>query len=157
SLDLSVKGLIDLRILSAFTSAVAFDGSANVDTRVAGTLPKQAVVDNLMLADAEIAISEPRIVLSELNGPIELRGQQAILSGVGGLANGGVLALDGAVEFEGLTLSGGAVNIQAQSVAIEVPRGLRSELDALVTYRPDPRSPSLTGDIRIVQSAYTET
>src|SRR6185436_15712527 len=36
-LDLSVKGLVDLRILSAFTSAVAFDGNADVDTRIAGT------------------------------------------------------------------------------------------------------------------------
>jgi autotransporter translocation and assembly factor TamB len=157
SLDLSVKGLVDLRILSALTSAVAFDGSANVDTRIAGTVGKPAAVGRIMLADAEIALADPRIVLSELNGPIELRGQQAIFSGIGGLANGGVLALDGSLEFEGLALSGGALNIQAQSVAIEVPRGLRSELDALVTFRPDPRSPSLTGDIRIVQSAYTET
>lgn len=156
-LDLSVKGLVDLRILSAFTSAVAFDGSANVDTRVAGTMAKPSMIGRIMLADAEIAISEPRVVLSELNGPIELRGQQAIFNGVGGLANGGVLALDGSLEFEGLALSGGALNIQAQSVAIEVPRGMRSELDALLTYRPDPRSPSLTGDVRIVQSAYTET
>ena len=38
-----------------------------------------------------------------------------------------------------------------------MPKGLRSELDALLTFRPDPRSPSLTGDIRVVQSAYTET
>ena len=38
-----------------------------------------------------------------------------------------------------------------------MPRGLRSELDALVTFRPDPRNPSVTGDIRVAQSAYTET
>ena len=55
------------------------------------------------------------------------------------------------------TLSGGTLNIQAQGVALELPDGLRSELDALVTFRPDPRSPSLTGDIRVVQSSYTET
>ncbi len=33
------------------------------------------------------------------------------------------------------------VNIQAQGVALEMPRGLRSELDALVTFRPDPTEP----------------
>ena len=49
-----------------------------------------------------------------------------------------------------MALSGGELNIQAQGVALELPKGLRSELDALVTFRPDPRSPSLTGDIRIV-------
>jgi outer membrane protein insertion porin family len=156
-LHLTTKGLVDLRILSAFTSAVAFDGSANVDTTIDGTVGKPLLNGRIMLVDAELAIAEPLLVLSELNGPIELNGNRAVFNGIGGLANGGVLALDGALEFENMTLSGGALNIQAQSVAIEVPRGFRSELDALVTFRPDPQSPSLTGDVRIVQSAYTET
>jgi outer membrane protein assembly factor BamA len=96
-------------------------------------------------------------VPSDLSGPIVLDGQVAVFDGVRGLANGGALALDGTVAFEGMTLSGGELNIQAQGVALEMPRGLRSELDALVTFRPDPRNPSLTGDVRVVQSAYTET
>ncbi len=61
-----------------------------------------------MLDGAEIAISEPRVVLSELNGPIVLDGQRAVFDGVRGLANGGALALDGTLEFEGMTLSGGS-------------------------------------------------
>ena len=53
-----------------------------------------------MLDGAEIAISDPRVVLSELNGPIVLDGQRAVFDGVRGLANGGALALDGTLEFE---------------------------------------------------------
>jgi hypothetical protein len=59
-----------------------------------------------------------------------------VFDGVRGLANGGALALDGSLEFEGMALSGGTLNIQAQGVALELPKGLRSELDALVTFRP---------------------
>ena len=156
-LDLSVKGLIDLRVLSALTSAVAFDGNADVNTRIEGTVAKPLFDGRITLDDAEIAVSDPRVVLSELSGAIVLDGQVAVFDGVRGLANGGALALDGSLEFDALTLSGGMLNIQAQGVALEMPAGLRSELDALVTFRPDPRSPSLTGDIRVVQSAYTET
>lgn len=156
-LNLSLKGLVDLRVLSAFTSAVGFDGNANINTLIEGTLAKPMLDGQVMLDGAEIAISDPRVVLSELNGPIVLDGQRAVFDGVRGLANGGALALDGSLEFEEMALSGGSLNIQAQGVALELPKGLRSELDALVTFRPDPRNPSLTGDIRIVQSAYTET
>ena len=156
-LDLSVKGIVDLRVLSALTSVVAFDGNADVNTRIVGTVAKPLFDGRITLDGAELAISEPRVVLSELTGAIVLDGQLAVFDGVRGLANGGALALDGSLEFEALALSGGALDIQAQGVAIEVPKGLRSELDALVTFRPDPRSPSLTGDIRIVQSAYTDT
>ncbi|MEO7158570.1 MAG: translocation/assembly module TamB domain-containing protein [Vicinamibacterales bacterium] len=156
-LDLSLKGLVDLRVLSALTSTIAFDGSANIDTKIAGTVAMPLFDGRIGLDDAELAIADPRLVLSELTGPINLRGQVLTLDGIRGLANGGSLSLDGALEFEGQALSGGSVDIQAQGVALELPKGMRSELDALVTFRPDPRNPSLTGDIRIVQSAYTET
>ena len=156
-LNLSLNGLIDLRVLSALTSTVAFDGNANVNTLIEGTLAKPLLDGRIVLDNAEIAVSDPRLVLSELTGPIVLDGQTAVFDGVRGLANGGNLALDGTLEFEGLALSGGELNIQAQTVALELPKGLRSELDALVIFRPDPEEPSITGDIRIIQSAYTET
>ena len=58
----------------------------------------------------------------------------------------------------GLALSGGDAQYPgAGRRDRDCSKGLRSELDALVTFRPDPRNPSLTGDIRVVQSAYTET
>ncbi|HEX4913191.1 MAG TPA: hypothetical protein VFV51_04495, partial [Vicinamibacterales bacterium] len=156
-LNLSMRGLVDLRVLSAFVGAVAFDGNANINTRIEGTVARPLLDGRIVLDNAEIAIAEPRLVLSELSGEIVLDGQIAVFDGVKGLANGGGLAVDGTIEFEGMTPSGGALNIQAQQVALELPRGLRSELDALVTFRPDPKAPSITGDIRIVQSAYTET
>jgi len=156
-LDLSVKGLIDLRILSALTSTLAFDGNADVDTRIAGTIAKPLLDGRITLDGAEVAVADPRLVLSDLTGAIELQGTTAAFNGVRGLANGGALALDGSLELDGMTLSGGSLNIQAQGVAIEIPKGLRSELDALLTFRPDARTPSLTGDIRIAQGAYTET
>ena len=136
---------------------MGFDGNANINTLIEGTVAKPLLDGQIMLDGAEIAISDPRVVLSELNGPIVLDGQRAVFDGVRGLANGGALALDGTLEFEGMALSGGELNIQAQGVALELPKGMRSELDALVIFRPDPRNPSLTGDIRVVQSAYTET
>ncbi len=156
-LNLAVRGLIDLRVLSAFESTLGFDGNANLDTLIQGTVSRPLLDGEMVLENAEVAIADPRLVLSELNGPILLDGQRLVLDGIRGLANGGALALDGTLEVSGLSIVGGAVNVQAQGVAIELVRGLQSELDALVTYRPDPKSPSITGDIRVVQGAYTDT
>ena len=156
-LDLSVKGLVDLRVLSAFVGSIGFDGNANVDARIGGVVSKPEFGGQIVLDDAEIAIAEPRLVLSELTGPITMSGQTLLIENVRGSANGGSIALDGALQVEGVAITGGALNIQAQGVAVEILKGLRSEVDALVIYRPDPKAPSLTGDIRIAQSAYTET
>ena len=46
-------------------------------------------------------MAEPRVVLSELTGPIVLDGQLAVFDGVRGLANGGALALDGSLAVRG--------------------------------------------------------
>jgi outer membrane protein assembly factor BamA/autotransporter translocation and assembly factor TamB len=157
ALDLSVNGVIDLRVLSAFVSTIAVDGTAKVDAQFKGTVAKPLLDGRIDLDSAEIAVSEPRLVLSEMSGPIMLSGQRIIIDGVQGFANGGNLRLDGTIEVAGFTVSGGALNIQAQDVAIELPKGLRSEIDGLIVYRPDPKAPSVTGDVRIVQSSYTET
>jgi len=156
-LNLAVRGLLDLRVLSAFVSTLAFDGNANLNTLIEGTVSKPLFDGELRLQDAEVALAEPRLVLSDLNGPILLDGRRVVLDTLRGLANGGALALDGTLDIEGMAVVGGSLDIQAQGVPIELIRGLRSEVDALVSYRPDPRAPSLTGDIRVVQSAYTET
>jgi outer membrane protein assembly factor BamA/autotransporter translocation and assembly factor TamB len=156
-LNLSVQGLVDLRVLSAFVSTLAFDGNANLNALIEGTVSRPLLDGALTLQNAEVALSEPRVVLSELNGPILLDGQRLVFDGIRGLANGGALALDGTLLTEGVNIVGGAIDIQAQGVAIELIRGLRSEVDALVSFRPDPKAPSVTGDIRVVQSSYTET
>ncbi|MEO8678764.1 MAG: translocation/assembly module TamB domain-containing protein [Vicinamibacterales bacterium] len=157
ALDLSVKGIVDLRVLSALVSTMAFDGNARVDAQIKGTLAKPALAGRIDLDSAEIALSDPRLVLSELSGPITLAGDRIVIAAVKGFANGGNIALDGVLEVAGLTLSGGSINIQAQGVALELPKGLRSEFDGLITFHPDPKAPSVTGDVRIVQSSYTDT
>lgn len=156
-IDLSVQGLVDLRVLSAFAPTVAFDGTAEVDVRVGGVLSAPAFGGRVLLTAADVAVFEPRLVLSELSGPITLSGQTVTLENIRGFANGGTIALDGVLRIADFAVAGGVVNIQAQAVALELAKGLRSEVDALIIFRPDPTAPSLTGDVRIVQSSYTDT
>src|SRR6185295_294617 len=61
------------------------------------------------------------------------------------------------LRISGLELSGGTLNVQAQGVAMEYPRGLRTEVNALLTFRPETRAPSVTGDVRVLQGSYTES
>ncbi len=156
-IEMSVTGLVDLRVLSAFAPTVGFDGTADLDARVTGTFEAPSLQGRITLADAELAISDPRMVLTELAGPIMLEGRTIRLGAITGLANGGKVAIGGSVEIDGRELSGGAIFINAEGVALEFPRGLRSEIDGLVTFVPDPKSPTVTGDIRVQRSAYTDT
>lgn len=154
--DLTVDGIAALRVLSAFLSGVAVDGTADVDLRVGGTSVAPELSGSATLVNAEVALSNPRIVVSELSGRIELRSNRIELRGITGSANGGRLTIDGGAQLEGLTPTDGEINVQAAGMAVEYPRGLRSEIDAQLTYAINGAAPLLRGDVRVVRSAYTE-
>ena len=110
-----------------------------------------------MLRRRRIAIAEPRLVLSDLTGPIMLDGQRVVFDGIRGLANGGALALDGHAPVRGSDAIGGIINIQAQGVAIEIAEGPAQRARCAADLPARPGMALVTGDIRVVQSSYTET
>ncbi len=156
ALNLTLKGVAVLRVLAAFVPGVGFDGSANVDIGVGGTTASPTFSGGIDLRDAEVALQSPRIVISELMGPIRFTGNRIELQGLTGSANGGQLAVDGGVVLEGTSIGAGEFYVQASGVAVEYPRGLRSEVDALLTYDMSGATPLLSGDVRVQRSSYTD-
>jgi len=156
ALNLSVEGVAVLRVLSAFVPGLGVDGTADVDLRVRGTPDRPNLAGSVTLASAEVALSSPRIVLSELSGPITLSENRIELRSLTGSANGGMLTIDGGFVLDGAQVVDGEVYVQAVGMAVEYPRGLRSEIDALLTYDIGEATPILRGDVRVQRSSYTD-
>jgi outer membrane protein assembly complex protein YaeT len=156
-LDLELTGVADLTILSAFAPTVATDGEAKINIGIGGPLASPVLNGRIDVADAEVAIREPRVVISELNGTIAFDGRRVLFDSLTGSANGGALTLDGGFLLEGFTPTSGGLTMQVQGAALEYPEGLQSEADALVTLRPAPTGWTLIGDISVERSVYNET
>src|SRR4029078_1974573 len=75
SLALTVRGTADLKILSAFTPTIATDGEAKLNVGIGGPLRAPVFNGRIDVAKAEVAIREPRIIVSDVNGTIALDGQ----------------------------------------------------------------------------------
>ena len=108
------------------------------------------------VANAEVLIREPRIVFGDLNGTIAFDGRRVLFDSFAGTANGGPLVLDGGFLLSGARAVGGALTLQVQGAALEYPRGLQSESDALLIIRPDATGWSLTGDVIVARSVFNE-
>jgi outer membrane protein assembly complex protein YaeT len=154
-LDFDLRGSADLQILSAFAPAVATAGRAELNVGIGGTPRAPVFNGRIDVADAEVAIREPRIVISELNGIIAMDGQRVVFDAFSGTANGGRLQLDGGFLLEGFTPASGGLTVIIERAALEYPQGLQSEANAIVTLRPGPTGWSLLGDIIVERSAYT--
>lgn len=156
AVDLSLTGVAVLRVLSAFVPTVAIDGTADVDVRVQGTAANPTLAGRMQLNNAELALSSPRLVVSGLSGPVALAGDRIELRGLTGAVNGGTLVADGGVVLKGTEIADAEIAVQVAGMAAEYPRGLRSEIDALVTYSIEDAGPQVVGDVRVRRSSYTE-
>ena len=121
TLDLTVRGTADLKILSAFAPTLATDGEAKLNVGIGGPLRAPVFNGRIDVAGAEVAIRDPRIVISDLNGTIALDGQRVVFDNLTGSANGGALTLDGGFLLDGFTPKAGGLTMQVQRAALEYP------------------------------------
>ena len=156
TLNLDIKGMADLTILSAFAPTIATDGDAKVALGIGGTLGAPIFSGRIDVIGAEVAIREPRVVISDLSGTIAMDGQRVVFDAFRGTANGGPMQLDGGFLLKGFTPASGGLVMVVERAALEYPEGLQSEANAIVTLRPGEPAWSLTGEISVERSAYTD-
>ena len=156
TLDFNLKGVADLQILSAFAPTIATDGNAKVAVGIGGTFAAPVFNGRIDVEGAEVAIREPRVVISDLTGTIAMDGQRVVFDAFTGTANGGQLQLDGGFLLKGFTPAAGGLVIVVDGAALEYPEGLQSEANAIVSLQPGESGWSLTGEVSVERSAYTE-
>ena len=130
--DLTVTGEGDLRTLSVLTPGVAAVGHALVIANVTGPLLAPALAGAVELTDGEFRVAEPRLVVSELTGALVLQSGSLVPHELRGQVNGGPLQITGAVGLTGFRPEG-AFTLTGRDIALEIPRGLRTEVDADLT------------------------
>ncbi len=153
--DVRAEGSVDLRLLTAFMTDTAAGGLAELDMRVQGPVTSPVLEGRINLRDVDMGLRNPRLALSQLNGPITFANSRIAVEGLKGLANGGAIEIQGALTHRGFTLDGGELTMTARGVAIEYPEGLRSLVNGdLVLTAAGQGDPVVTGEITIERGAY---
>ena len=155
ALDLAAGGALDLRVLSAFLPDIATGGVGDLALTVQGTASAPALNGTVRLRGAELRLREPAVSLSNVNGLVALRPETIDVTGLEGELNGGRVAIIGGLSYEGLAVTNGSLSLQATGVALDMPRGLRTEIDGSLALTLGTRL-LLSGQVDIVRGAYRE-
>ncbi len=155
SLDLLVDGRLDLRVLGMFMPGITTAGTGDLSVALRGTTDAPVADGTVRLNDVEVQMSDPRIGLTGGRGLLTLTPNRIDVTRVEAAVNGGLVTVTGGVEYTGTALSGGALSIDADGVALDIPAGLRTEVDAALTARIAERI-QIDGRVDIVQGAYRE-
>lgn len=155
-LNLAISGTPGLRPFSVLSPDIAVDGAATVDLKITGTPSALAVDGRVDLDDAEIVMRDPQVIASDINGAVLFQGDRVTLSDVRGFLNGGDLEASGSARVLGVDVATGEFTFQARSVAVEYPKNVDSEIDAILSFQPG-AEPLLRGDVRVRRGAYRAT
>ena len=153
--DLTVTADLDLRTASAFISGAVTEGNAFLIANILGPVGDPDVNGTLELTDAGFRMQEPQLIVSDVNGALLLTRDTIQFHEVTGEANGGPLAVSGALELIGLRPEG-EVLVVGRGVAMELPEGVRTELDTDLTFALSPDELALRGSVTVTRGEYRE-
>ena len=124
------------------------------DIHVAGPIDSLRYEGTIELDDASLVLPEGRFAVAGWSGRLAVS-DDAVVSALRGQVNGGDVSLNGTVTRRG-TGQAPPLTITARHVFLEIPRGLRSELDADLTWGSQSGRAQLSGTATISADAYRE-
>jgi outer membrane protein assembly factor BamA/autotransporter translocation and assembly factor TamB len=153
-LDLTARGALDLRLISAFVAAARTTGRADSEIRIGGRFGAPTLDGWVTFSNGELRMDRPRIVMSDLSGTITLDRDLATLHRITATLNGGDAEIAGSLQHHGAELEG-ELTLTGRDSAFQV-LGLRAQTNADLAIRFEPRGPLVSGSVTIVRGAYRE-
>ncbi|MGD2245834.1 MAG: hypothetical protein PVI11_04720, partial [Candidatus Aminicenantes bacterium] len=157
SMDMRIDGEVDLRILKVFIEDPFFSGKCSFQIQATETLKNPSVNGFIDVHEAGFQMAYPGIFLSQVNGRIELDQSKIIIKRLQGDLNGGVLAVDGEMDFKPWALTTAGTNIRIENALLNFPKDLNSQISSELQLESDGIKHLLKGTVTIFAARYTES
>ena len=157
-LDAAVDTTVDLKLLGAFSRSVSAGGEAAVSLTLAGPAADPNIDGSVTISDAALRLRDPRIAVSSVNASALVTRGEVRIDRLDGSANGGQIFGGGVIDFDGARLSVVDLWAWSQGLALEYPRGLRTEVEATLTMKKaaSDRQATIGGVITFQRGAYRQ-
>ena len=152
--SLTASGSLDLSVLQQFAPDIKSSGQIEIHVRSAGEISKPTMQGELQVKNAVFATTTLPVGIEGLNAQINLSGDRADIAHFSGTVGGGTVTAQGfatigkASEFN--------IGLNAESVRILYPAGLRSMLSGQINFRGQPSASFLTGRVLLNNISFTE-
>jgi translocation and assembly module TamB len=150
---LTAKGSVDVRILKIIAPDVESSGTVDLDLRTAGSTSNPAIQGQLKFSDVALTTSDAPVGLTKLNGTLDITNDHLQVSKLTGQVGGGDVSIGGSIAYRpGLQFN---LALQAKSVRLRYPDGLRSQLDANLAFSGNTEASILNGRVLIDNLSFT--
>jgi translocation and assembly module TamB len=150
---LTAQGNIDLRIIRVLDPDVSSSGSIALDVRSTMSGGKPGVEGQVQLKNVAMSTPDAPIGIEKLNGTLNIFNDRVQLSDMTGQMGGGKVTFGGSITYRPSLQFNLAV--QSQDVRLLYPQGLRSLLDANLTFSGTTAASTLNGRVLIDGLSFT--
>jgi translocation and assembly module TamB len=150
---LTAQGSVDVRILRILAPDVESSGTVALDLRTSGTAAQPALQGQLQFKDVAMTTADAPLGIANLNGTLDVSNDRIQISKMTGEVGGGQVSLGGSIVYRPNVQFNLAM--QGQSVRLRYPDGLRSLLDANLTFSGNTDASTLRGRVLIDNLSFT--
>jgi len=150
---LTAQGSVDLRIIRMVAPNVPSSGTLALDVRSSMPGGKPGVEGQVQLKNVAMTTPDAPIGIERLNGTLNVAGDQVQVLQMTGQMGGGPVTFGGSITYRPSLQFNLAV--RAQSVRLLYPDGLRSLLDANLTFSGTTADSTLSGRVLINGLSFT--
>ena len=153
SATLSAKGSVDIRILKMVAPEVQSSGTLALDLHTSGSASTPTIQGQLQLKDVALTTADAPVGVEQLNGTLDITNDRVQVSQMTGRVGGGQVSVGGSITYKPAVQFNLA--LQGKSVRIRYPEGLRSLLDANLSFTGTPEASTLNGRVLIDSLSFT--
>ena len=152
---LKLDGTGSLALLSLFLP-VRVDGQATFDLELSGPPGKRGVLGTLDLQDGTMVAQSWRLAMADWSGSVVIDRDRIDVRQLGGQFNGGEATINGHFPVGADTTTPRTLAVTVRGAFFDLPRGLRSQLDATLEWSHVGGAARLSGDAILTTRAYRE-
>ncbi len=151
--SLTAKGTVDVSVAKLFLPDTNSSGFISLDIHASGTATNPAMSGQVHLKDVAMFQAGAPLGVEKLNGTFDIDNERIHLSGLSGQVGGGKISAGGSIAYRPSVQFNLALN--AKSVRLRYPRGLRSSLDGNLALTGTRESSVLNGRVLIDSLSFT--
>lgn len=151
-----LAGNIETAVLSTLIAPARMRGPARIQLSAYGPARALKAAGFVELTDGQLLMPQPRIAAENINARIDLTGEQLSIVRFDGSLNGGTLNAKGGFRFAAGEARDINISLDAKSVYLDYPYGLRTLSDAALTLKQNGQQIALGGNVNIQEGSFRE-
>jgi translocation and assembly module TamB len=142
-MSVSANGAVNLALLKMFSSGVKSSGELDLHVQAGGPIRNPEMRGTIQIKNGALSTSSAPVGVSKLNGTLDLTKDRVLISSLTGQMGGGEISAGGSIAYAPALQFN--VALQAKSVRLLYPDGVRTVLGSNLTFTGNLQQASLQG------------